>query len=103
MPKLKILSDSRIANSDFFQKINEDIDLYLNSVKDLKYTSILKIQQDDATRKSKRELEISNAKKNEEVLSANNDSEDKKELQLDDYISESMAILVDFINLTSKN
>ena len=103
IPKLKILSDSRIANSDFFQKINDDIDLYLNSVKDLKYTSILKIQEDDATRKSKRELEISNAKKNEVVLSADNDSEDKKELQLDDYIRESMAILGDFINLTSKN
>mgnify|MGYP001267953369 FL=1 len=103
IPKLKILSDSRITSSDFFQKINEDIDLYLNSVKDLKYTSILKIQEDDATRKSKRELEISNSKKNEGDLSANDDSEDKKELQLDDYIRESMAILADFISLTSKN
>ena len=103
IPKLKSLSETRIANSNFFKKINEDIDLYLNSVKNLKYTSILKIQEDDATRKSRSESEISNAKENEDILSVDESSEDKKELQLDDYIRESMAILTDFIKLTSKN
>tara|TARA_Y100001970_G_C14233543_1_gene860325 strand:- start:108 stop:2138 length:2031 start_codon:yes stop_codon:yes gene_type:complete len=101
--KLKILSKKRIENSNFFKNINEDIDLYLNSVKHLKYTSILKIQEDDASRKSKRDLEISNAKLNEEILSIDENSENNEELQLDDYLKESMAILNDYIKLTLKD
>ena len=90
----------------FCKQFTQSIKLYIqneNTKKNLKYTSILKIQEDDATRKSRRESEISNAKENEDILSVDESSEDKKELQLDDYIRESMAILTDFINLTSKN
>ena len=95
------LHQTLIVNSNFFKKINEDIKFYLTTVKPLKFTSILKIQQDDSLRKSKRELEISNAKEN---ISTNSENpENKKEIQLDDYTRESMAIMADYINLISNN
>jgi len=100
--KLKNFSEKRITNSSFFKKINDDIKVYLNSIKHLKYTSILKIQEDDAVRKSKRDLEVTNAKDNEEIIAVDNISEKSKDIQLDDYTNESMAILTDYITLISK-
>ena len=76
--------------------------VYLDTVKHLKYTSILKIQEDDAVRRSKSGQEISNTKDSEENFNVDENMEINKDIQLDDYTNESMAILVDYINLISK-
>ena len=104
LPQLKKLSAERIANSDFFQKIDEDVQEYLTKIKPLKYTSILKMQEDDTRRKTQRDQELAFATKKEtEVKSATEESpESKKEIQRDDYMNESMAILADYINLQQK-
>ena len=104
LPQLKKLSAERIANSDFFQKINEDVQEYLTKIKPLKYTSILKMQEDDTRRKTQRDQELAFATKKEtEEKSATEESpESKKEIQRDDYMNESMAILADYINLRQK-
>ena len=104
LPQLKKLSAERIANSDFFQKINEDVQEYLTKIKPLKYTSILKMQEDDTRRKTQRDQELAFATKKEtEEKSATKESpESKKEIQRDDYMNESMAILADYINLRQK-
>ena len=101
IPKLKNISEKRIDNSTFFKNIKENINVYVNTVKNLKSTSIIKIQEDDAVRKSKRDLDITNEKGNKEIIDLDENSENKKELQLDDYTKESIAILVDYINLIS--
>ena len=104
VPQLKKLSAERIANSDFFQKIDEDVQEYLTKIKPLKYTSILKMQEDDTRRKTQRDQELAFATKKEtEEKSATEESpESKKEIQRDDYMNESMAILADYINLRQK-
>ena len=104
LPQLKKLSAERIANSDFFQKIDEDVQEYLTKIKPLKYTSILKMQEDDTRRKTQRDQELAFATKKEtEEKSATEESpESKKEIQRDDYMNESMAILADYINLQQK-
>ena len=104
LPQLKKLSAERIANSDFFQKIDEDVQEYLAKIKPLKYTSILKMQEDDTRRKTQRDQELAFATKKEtEEKSATEESpESKKEIQRDDYMNESMAILADYINLRQK-
>ncbi len=104
LPQLKKLSAERIANSDFFQKIDEDVQEYLAKIKPLKYTSILKMQEDDTRRKTQRDQELAFATKKEtEEKSATEESpESKKEIQRDDYMNESMAILADYINLQQK-
>ena len=104
LPQLKKLSAERIANSDFFQKIDEDVQEYLTKIKPLKYTSILKMQEDDTRRKTQRDQELAFATKKEtEEKSATEESpESKKEIQRDDYMNESMAILADYINLRQK-
>ena len=98
---LKKLSENRIENSTFFKRINDDIQVYLTTVKPLKYTSILQIQEEDTLRKTKRDQEISNS--NENFSDDNENLNDKKEIQLDDYIQESMAIMDDYINIISKD
>ena len=55
IPELRQLSKNRIANSDFFQKVNEDVQEYLTNIKPLEYTSILKMQQDDQRRNDQRD------------------------------------------------
>jgi len=100
---LKKLSEVRIDNSPYFKKINEDINLYLTTVKPLKYTSILKIQEDDTLRKTKRDQEITDSTEKENFFNGDNNIDDKKEIPLDDYLKESMAILNDYINLISKD
>ena len=64
----------------------------------MKYTSILKMQEDDSRQKAERELDLSNAIKNETTEEVRN-IEEKKEFQADAYIRESMAIIADYINL----
>ena len=99
---LKKLSLKRVTDSEYFQQIDEDVQEFLTSIKPLKYTSILKMQEDDSRRKAQRDLELSNASKKEtgeDSAEEVENTEEKKEIQADDYINESMAILADYINL----
>ena len=104
LPKLKQLSKNRIANSEFFQKVKEDVQEYLTTIKPLKYTSILKMQEDDLRRKTQRDQELESA--SEKVEEDNSDDteieEEKNEIQLDEYMKESMEILSDYIKLQEK-
>ena len=103
-PKLKQLSEDRIANSEFFQKVKEDVQEYLTTIKPLKYTSILKMQEDDLRRKTQRdqELESASEKANEDNSDDTEIEEEKKEIQLDEYMKESLEILSDYIKLQKK-
>ena len=104
LPKLKQLSENRIANSEFFQKVKEDVQEYLTTIKPLKYTSILKMQEDDLRRKTQRDQELESA--SEKADQDNSDDteieEEKKEIQRDEYMKESLEILSDYIKLQKK-
>ncbi len=104
LPKLKQLSENRIANSDFFQKVKEDVQEYLTTIKPLKYTSILKMQEDNLRRKTQRDQELESA--SEKADDDNSDDteieEEKQEIQLDEYMKESLEILSDYIKLQKK-
>ena len=104
LPKLKQLSENRIANSDFFQKVKEDVQEYLTTIKPLKYTSILKMQEDDLRRKTQRdqELESASEKADEDNSDDTEIEEEKQEIQLDEYMKESLEILSDYIKLEKK-
>ena len=104
LPKLKQLSENRIANSEFFQKVKEDVQEYLTTIKPLKYTSILKMQEDDLRRKTQRdqELESASEKADEDNSDDTEIEEEKKEIQLDEYMKESLGILSDYIKLQKK-
>ena len=104
LPKLKQLSENRIANSDFFQKVKEDVQEYLTKIKPLKYTSILKMQEDDLRRKAERDQELESAleKADEDNSDDTELEEEKKEIQLDEYMKESLGILSDYIKLQKK-
>ena len=101
LPKLKQLSENRIANSEFFQKVKEDVQEYLTTIKPLKYTSILKMQEDDLRRKTQRdqELESASEKADEDNSDDTEIEEEKKEIQRDEYMKESLEILSDYIKL----
>ena len=101
IPELRQLSKIRIANSDFFQKVNEDVQEYLTNIKPLEYTSILKMQQDDQRRNDQRDQELANAtEKDVEDVSAETDhADDKMVIVRDEYMNESLAILADYIKL----
>ena len=103
-PKLKQLSENRIANSEFFQKVKEDVQEYLTTIKPLKYTSILKMQEDDLRRKTQQdqELESASEKADEDNSDDTEIEEEKKEIQLDEYMKESLEILSDYIKLQKK-
>jgi len=104
LPKLKQLSENRIANSDFFQKVKDDVQEYLTTIKPLKYTSILKMQEDNLRRKTQRDQELESV--SEKADDDNSDDteieEEKKEIQLDEYMKESLEILSDYIKLQNK-
>jgi len=104
LPKLKQLSENRIANSDFFQKVKEDVQEYLTTIKPLKYTSILKMQEDNLRRKTQRdqELESVSEKADEDNSDDTEIEEEKQEIQLDEYMKESLEILSDYIKLEKK-
>ena len=104
LPKLKQLSENRIANSEFFQKVKEDVQEYLTTIKPLKYTSILKMQEDDLRRKTQRDQELESAsdKADEDNSDDTEIEEEKKEIQLDEYMKESLEILSDYIKLQKK-
>ena len=104
LPKLKQLSENRIANSEFFQKVKEDVQEYLTTIKPLKYTSILKMQEDNLRRKTQRdqELESASEKADEDNSDDTEIEEEKKEIQLDEYMKESLGILSDYIKLQKK-
>jgi len=104
LPKLKQLSEDRIANSEFFQKVKEDVQEYLTTIKPLKYTSILKMQEDDLRRKTQRdqELESASEKADEDDSDDTEIEEEKKEIQRDEYMKESLEILSDYIKLQKK-
>ncbi len=104
LPKLKQLSENRIANSDFFQKVKEDVQEYLTTIKPLKYTSILKMQEDNLRRKTQRDQELESApeKADEDNSDDTEIEEEKKEIQLDEYMKESLEILSDYIKLQKK-
>ena len=104
LPKLKQLSEDRIANSEFFQKVKEDVQEYLTTIKPLKYTSILKMQEDDLRRKTQRdqELESASEKADEDNSDDTEIEEEKQEIQLDEYMKESLGILSDYIKLQKK-
>ena len=98
LPALKQLSKKRMKDSKYFQNVDKDIHEFMTSIKPMKYTSILKMQEDDSRQKAERELDLSNAIKNETTEEVRN-IEEKKEFQADAYIRESMAIIADYINL----
>ncbi len=98
LPALKQLSKKRMKDSKFFQNVDKDVHEFMTSIKPMKYTSILKMQEDDSRQKAERELDLSNAIKNETTEEVRN-IEEKKEFQADAYIRESMAIIADYINL----
>ena len=104
LPKLKQLSENRIANSEFFQKVKEDVQEYLTTIKPLKYTSILKMQEDNLRRKTQRdqELESVSEKADEDNSDDTEIEEEKQEIQLDEYMKESLEILSDYIKLQKK-
>ncbi len=104
LPKLKQLSENRIANSEFFQKVKEDVQEYLTTIKPLKYTSILKMQEDDLRRKTQRDQELGSVseKADEDDSDDTEIEEEKKEIQLDEYMKESLEILSDYIKLQKK-
>ncbi len=104
LPKLKQLSENRIANSEFFQKVKEDVQEYLTTIKPLKYTSILKMQEDDLRRKTQRdqELESASEKADEDNSDDTEIEEEKKGIQRDEYMKESLEILSDYIKLQKK-
>jgi len=104
LPKLKQLSEDRIANSEFFQKVKEDVQEYLTTIKPLKYTSILKMQEDNLRRKTQRdqELESASEKADEDNSDDTEIEEEKQEIQLDEYMKESLGILSDYIKLQKK-
>ena len=104
LPKLKQLSENRIANSEFFQKVKEDVQEYLTTIKPLKYTSILKMQEDNLRRKTQRDQELESvSEKAEEDNSDDTEiEEEKQEIQLDEYMKESLEILSDYIKLEKK-
>ena len=101
IPELRQLSKNRIANSDFFQKVNEDVQEYLTNIKPLEYTSILKMQQDDQRRNDQRDQELANAteKDVEDVSADTGHADDKIVIVRDEYMNESLAILADYIKL----
>ena len=98
LPALKQLSKKRMKDSKYFQNVDKDVHEFMTSIKPMKYTSILKMQDDDSRQKAERELDLSNAIKNETTEEVRN-IEEKKEFQADAYIRESMAIIADYINL----
>ena len=104
LPELKQLSENRIANSEFFQKVKEDVQEYLTTIKPLKYTSILKMQEDDLRRKTQRDQELESASENADEDDSDDTEieEEKKEIQLDEYMKESLEILSDYIKLQKK-
>ena len=104
LPKLKQLSENRIANSEFFQKVKEDVQEYLTTIKPLKYTSILKMQEDNLRRKTQRDQELESAteKADEDNSDDTEIEEEKQEIQLDEYMKESLGILSDYIKLQKK-
>ena len=101
IPELRQLSKNRIANSDFFQKVNEDVQEYLTNIKPLEYTSILKMQQDDQRRNDQRDQELANTteKDVEDVSADTGHADDKMVIVRDEYMNESLAILADYIKL----
>ena len=104
LPKLKQLSENRIANSEFFQKVKEDVQEYLTTIKPLKYTSILKMQEDDLRRKTQRDQELGSVseKADEDDSDDTEIEEEKKEIQQDEYMKESLDILSDYIKMQKK-
>jgi len=98
LPALKQLSKKRMKDSKYFQNVDKDVNEFMTSIKPMKYTSILKMQEDNSRQKAERELDLSNAIKNETTEEVRN-IEEKKEFQADAYIRESMAIIADYINL----
>ena len=104
VPELRQLSKNRIANSDFFQKVNEDVQEYLINIKPLEYTSILKMQQEDQRRNDQRDQELANATKKdvEDVSADTGHADDKMVIVPDEYMNESLAILADYIKLQRK-
>ena len=98
LPALKQRSKKRMKDSKYFQNVDKDVHEFMTSIKPMKYTSIIKMQEDNSRQKAERELDLSNAIKNETTEEVRN-IEEKKEFQADAYIRESMAIIADYINL----
>jgi len=101
IPALKNFSKLRLKNSEYFNKISQDINEYLTNIKPLGYTSILKMQNDDMKRKTQRNLELENSteRNDEDVNSKTSQNETENIIIRDEYINEGMAILSDFITL----
>ncbi|MDP6217030.1 MAG: carboxy terminal-processing peptidase, partial [SAR324 cluster bacterium] len=78
LPALKQLSKKRMKDSKYFQNVDKDVHEFMTSIKPMKYTSILKMQEDDSRQKAERELDLSNAIKNETTEEVRN-IEEKKE------------------------
>ena len=91
-------SNKRVDDSEFFINTKRDIDEYLNNIKPLQYTSILKMQEDHQRRLEKREKEMASAKP-KDAAHADASNNIPSDISVDGYLKESMVILEDFIEL----
>ena len=99
LPKLQNLSENRIAKSEYFQKVKKDVHEYLTTIKPLKNTSILKMQEEDLRRKTQRDKELASAtEKNPEEDIVGTEIVGKK-IKRDEYLKESLEIMSDFIKI----
>ena len=76
----------------------------MTTIKPLKYTSILKMQEDDLRRKTQRDQELGSVseKADEDDSDDTEIEEEKKEIQQDEYMKESLDILSDYIKMQKK-
>ena len=91
-------SNKRVDDSEFFINTKRDIDEYLNNIKPLQYTSILKMQEDHQRRLEEREKEMASAKP-KDAAHADASNNIPSDISVDGYLKESMVILEDFIEL----
>ena len=91
-------SNKRVEDSEFFINTKRDIDEYLNNIKPLQYTSILKMQEDHQRRLEEREKEMASAKP-KDAAHADASNNIPSDISVDGYLKESMVILEDFIEL----
>ncbi|MBF0351379.1 MAG: carboxy terminal-processing peptidase [SAR324 cluster bacterium] len=96
LPQLRKHSQERTKNSEFFQKIQKNIQEYVTQIKPRKYTSILEIQKDYEKRdEPKPETETIEG----EIPEHADSQETKSIIVKDQYLEESIQILEDYIQM----
>lgn len=105
LPELSKISQNRTAKNKFFQEVNTDIQEYLTKIKPLKYTSILKMQDDYNKRRAKHDEALAKVTSSDNKTKAvveeapKPETADKLTIQKDPYLNEGILILEDYIRL----